>query len=381
MYSIVILGSTISALGVARDAHSLGLAATIFDTQSGPAAKTRFARSQIVTSSDETECLAHLKGLGGNRSALIATEDRWLRFLVRYRGEIQRAYTQVLHPGDDALRICLDKRRFSAWCQENTLPSPRCWSVEEACGGTPSRYPLLLRPAYTVHDRPALRIPKAVQVGSRDELIGWLDKYSSAGITPLITESLLQQRLTQYSVPIARSDGQMISFVARKVRPPADWCRGGTYVELAPSPGVEQLARQAAQRLDFFGIGEIEVLRAEDSGKNYLIEVNARPWLQYSLGIRSGRSLLGFVLGRRTVEGPMPRSEGIRWIDLTSDLYVCLSRSDGILWRGEIGLYEYLKSLLKANAYARFDVRDWRPFLAGFGDLGAMFRRELPGTR
>lgn len=169
-----------------------------------------------------------------------------------------------------------------------------------------------------------------------------------------------------------------MSFVARKVRPPANWCRSGTYVELAPSSGVEQLARQAAQKLDFFGIGEMEILRSEDSGKNYLIEVNARPWLQYSLATRSGRSLLGFVLGQRTVHNANLRSEGVRWIDLTSDLYVCLSRSEGMLWRGEIGLYEYLKSLLKANAYARFDVRDWRPFLAGFGDLAATFRRARP---
>ena len=60
---------------------------------------------------------------------------------------------------------------------------------------------------------------------------------------------------------------------------------------------VEQLARNAIERLDYFGIGEAEILRDKQTGEDYLIEINARPWLQYALAPASNHDFLGLVLG------------------------------------------------------------------------------------
>src|SRR5262249_37828384 len=159
-----------------------------------------------------------------------------------------------------------------------------------------------------------------------DELRDWLSQYENVGVTPLISESLLGHRLTQFSVPYARCGDTCVSFVARKLRPPADWCRVGTYVGLSPNPIVEALARRAVMALDCDGsIGEVEILRSEDEGKDYLIEINARPWLQYSIAVASGHNLLGVALGRDSGRGAALRKEGIWWLDFWADLYVCFS--------------------------------------------------------
>jgi hypothetical protein len=55
--------------------------------------------------------------------------------------------------------------------------------------------------------------------------------------------------------------------------------------------------------------------------------------------------------------------DGRRWINFESDLFVAFSSSMGAVRRGELGLGSYLKSLLRANVYARFDVRDPLPAL------------------
>src|SRR5262249_53875737 len=187
---------------------------------------------------DDVACLNRLTTLADDHCVLVATEDRWLRFLLRYRREIDGVYQHVLHPHNEALSICLDKAKFSAWCRAEALPSPQYWSVSEISQGAPIRSPLLLRPATTLHDRARLRLPKAVEVRSANELFTWLDTYSVADVAPVLSESLLDERLTQYSVPIARARGRILSFVARKLRPPAGWCRAGTYVELTRNPSL-----------------------------------------------------------------------------------------------------------------------------------------------
>jgi predicted ATP-grasp superfamily ATP-dependent carboligase len=166
-------------------------------------------------------------------------------------------------------------------------------------------------------------------------------------------------------VPFGRSADYLDVFVARKVRPAPKHCSVGSYVELAPQSEVESLARRAATALDYFGIGEVEILREDETGRLFLIEINARPWLQYALAPASGHDFLGALIGK-------PRSmrrvtEGRRWIDLESDVYGAFSSSVGAVRLGELGLGSYLLSLLRANVYARLDFRDLMPALRRSG--------------
>ena len=141
-----------------------------------------------------------------------------------------------------------------------------------------------------------------------------------------------------------------MSFVARKVRPPASWARTGTYVELEPNAEVERLAVRAVEALGYFGIGEVEILFSHDSGEYFVIEVNARPWLQYSLSIASGHDFLGFLLGRAGVE-TAAQKQGLRWLEFRSDLYTCFSRSEGLYWHGGLTTADYLSSIWNANVF------------------------------
>jgi len=97
----------------------------------------------------------------------------------------------------------------------------------------------------------------------------------------------------------------------------------------------------------------------ESTGSLFLIEINARPWLQYALAPASGYDFLGTLVGRKRLMRRM--QDGRRWINLESDLYVAFSSSIGAVRHGEVGLGAYLKSVLRANVYARFDLRDPMP--------------------
>lgn len=353
---LVILGSSLTALAVARDAHARGLAPVLVDTEAGIAFATR--RAQRVLAASAEEALARVLDHGGSANALVATGDDWLRFVAAHRARLDAAFGRVLHPSNPMLEILLDKHAFAQWCAANALPTPRTWLPDTEPGSVPLRFPLLVRPRATRHGRAPL--PKAVEVHDERELREWVCRYRARGASPLVSESLLGRQLTQYSVPFVRNGTSMLSFVARKLRPGPERCAEGTLVEMTRNAAVEQLARRAAECAEYFGIGEAEILHAHDEGRSYLIEINARPWLQYALAPATGRDFLGLLLGREVAAAPRARQR--TWINLRGDRAVAFDRAAGLVRRGQLGIGPYLRSLARCNVFAVFDVRDPLPF-------------------
>jgi predicted ATP-grasp superfamily ATP-dependent carboligase len=276
---------------------------------------------------------------------------------------LQTAFCDVLHPSNEALDICLSKAAFAEWCLSNTLEAPKYCRANDDSGLRTLRYPVLVRPTETLHHESIAKVPKATEAASLHELENILARFHIAGVAPIISESLLRHRLIQYSVPFARRDGEIRSFVARKLRPPPEWCTVGTCVELSPNAEVEALARRAVEALDYYGIGEVEILHSLDERQNYLVEINARPWMQYSLASASGHDFLRFMLGRDKIRKNPPAKRGYVWLDFTADFYVCFSGSVGIVRHGATNLSSYLLSLCRTNAHARFSWTDPKPWI------------------
>jgi predicted ATP-grasp superfamily ATP-dependent carboligase len=379
---LVILGSGITALAVVRDARRLGVASLVFDTEREIAAASRLTRTAIYTGRRREEVLAELLTLGRRTASdLVSTTDAWLRVLHAHRAELETAYQRILHPRGEAVEVCLSKERFAAWCAANRLPAPKTYRVPAAFdpGASTLPFPLMLRPAETLHSRPVAGIPKASTVASPEELARRLEDFRRADAIPVLSESLLGRRLTQYSVGLARVRGRTLTVVARKVRPLAEACASGTLVETTEQPGVEALARRAAELLDYEGIAEIEVLRDEGSGESFLIEINARPWVQFALGVAAGRDLLRFVLSDGAApESGAPARRTALWLDFHGDLYVCFGRGDGLVRTGKLPFMAYLRSLVRANVFARWSVTDPAPF---WSDTCALIARRFRRAR
>jgi carbamoylphosphate synthase large subunit len=157
MNSLVILGGTVTALGVLREARRLGFSCTVFDTRAGVAMRSRYARAVLMREHEDRALVSALVGLGAKQCALIATEDRWLEFVRTHRAVLEASYGAVLAASNEALRICLDKAAFARWCEEQKLPACRSWSLDRLAE---VRLPALIRPASTLHGRPTSVCPK-----------------------------------------------------------------------------------------------------------------------------------------------------------------------------------------------------------------------------
>jgi len=64
------------------------------------------------------------------------------------------------------------------------------------------------------------------------------------------------------------------------------------------APHIEPLAVRALEALDYLGVAEVEILFEPISARANLVEINARPWLQFALPHACGYDLLGHALGR-----------------------------------------------------------------------------------
>jgi predicted ATP-grasp superfamily ATP-dependent carboligase len=294
--------------------------------------------------------------------AVVADSDRWLRFVRMHCNELAGLGWQVLHPREDAIDICLDKSAFLRWCATNGLSAPRWFDETIAAQMDSSAYPLMVRPEWTQHSSNT-GLPKAIEVSNHDQLIYWQSRFGAAGVRLSICESLLREGILQFSVGAARDErGRVRTFVAEKIRPHALQCAGGTFVVKSRQDDVEQLAVQALDKLDLFGIAEVEVLYDAIARRGYLIEVNARPWLQFGLPYACGCDLLDHMAGN-SLRDSGRRRRSHAWLYFSSDLYACFARTDGLLRNGKIGVSQYLHSLLKSNVYAVWDWRDPRPAL------------------
>lgn len=364
MDTLVILGASITALAVARDAHAHRLSPVVVDRGEGPGTLCRYAQAVTTKDRDDFAILEQLESLARRSSSLIATSDEWLRFVVRHRGRLDAAFAMVLHPRNKALEICLDKSAFARWCNAAALPTPLTWNGLRDSVPDTARLPFLVRPANTLHNNRELGIPKAVQVFEQSELEQWLTRYAEASLEPLVSESLLGRDLEQISISFARREDRSLVLSARKVRPAADRCAVGSCVELHPDPVAAGLASRAAQLLDYFGIGEMEILLDHSTGEHLVIEINARPWLQYALAPASGHDFLGLVLGLPSRRSAPRVTEGKTWLNLYDDLFNAFSRSVGEVRHGRTSAGAYIASVSRSNVFALLDWRDPAPLLA-----------------
>jgi predicted ATP-grasp superfamily ATP-dependent carboligase len=377
---LVILGNGITALAVARDARRLGLRPLLVDKDDGVAMATRCARVQLLHGPLQEIAIPWLCALAREQpSQLIATSDDWLRILLAHRDDLESSYARVLHPANEQLAICLDKPRFAAWCVQHGLRTPRQFQLAELIDDAALPCPMLLRPAHTRHAVLPALIPKAREITSRAELLHYAARFRRVGLQPVLTESLLGRPLRQYSVGFARQQAQILTVVAHKLRPLPAACATGSLVEEAPDAPLEALGRQVAQLLDYRGIGELEVLRDLATGEDFLIELNARPWLQFALGEATGRDLLGLASGVQR-KPAQPRRTSARWVDMRADLRACFARPDGLVRSGQLGLRAYLASLARAHLFACWSLRDPGPFWRELRDLvSRRWRPDAPG--
>jgi peptidoglycan/xylan/chitin deacetylase (PgdA/CDA1 family)/predicted ATP-grasp superfamily ATP-dependent carboligase len=363
----VILGTSLTALAVARNASDLGLDPLLVDDEEGIAAATSRAEVRLFRGSDDDRIIRELTARAKETpSCLIATSDKWLRFVARNREALDLDFARILHPRNEVLETCLDKRAFASFCERHGFPAPRVFDLHQP-RTRPLPFPVLVRPNQSGLV-PRSVVEKATHVDSWRALDELTRSYARAGVAAFATESLLGRNLEQWSVGLARRDGRIVGITAKKLRPAPAACSVGTFVALAWDEPAFALASSVVTALALEGFAEVEILRDVDSGGMFVIEVNPRPWVQFSLAPASGHDLLGFLLDPDSHNPRAAQRDSKVWVDLTHDAFAVLARSSVT----DVDTLEWLRSLATANTYAVFSAGDLGPSRKGLRNLARL---------
>jgi predicted ATP-grasp superfamily ATP-dependent carboligase len=392
--AFIVLGSSATALALGRRIHAAGCLAVHVDTEDRPgdiatrsrmwAQKHRAARGPATR-----ELLMRIAAEhdGPTRPYLVGTGDEDLWFIAAHRAELDVRF-DVLHPPNEAMVTCLDKARFLGFCDANGLPAPS-WFVTRGTadavrrGVPPGALPLVAR--VTSRQRGPSAFPKMFRLDTRADLEA-LAALAQDTLGPddeiVFSESLLGRDLVRYSVAFCRARHACLAFEAIKERPSATTGMVGTYVTLADAPEARAIALRAAEALDFYGMGEMEIFLDRSRNRYYAIEINARPWLQLGMETLAGCDFVGFLAGRsQGTSGD--RRPGAAWVDVIGDLFWRYSRTSGQRATGDAS---YLRSLVNVRSFKYFTPQDPVPAMVeaarwiGTTMLRRRSRRDGGGT-
>jgi predicted ATP-grasp superfamily ATP-dependent carboligase len=262
----------------------------------------------------------------------------------------------------------LDKERFQALAERRRLPVPRRIDWERLGA---ERGPVLVKPKMRTHWEDS---PVKMQLFSGHGKARIFPSGREARLDPLVKRLAAYLQFQEY-VPggdeaiwsfhgFAAPGGEVLAgFVGRKIRTYPPRTGDSAYLRLAHDHALVSLGRDIAARLGVAGVFKMDFKRHPESGRWYLLEINARFNLWHYLGAKNGINLTrvayDFLLyGRRPP--PARASTRYRWLAWRYDRRAFRD----LHAHGELGAARWVWSLAQApKVYEFFSWSDPLPFM------------------
>jgi predicted ATP-grasp superfamily ATP-dependent carboligase len=314
-------------------------------------------------------------------AVLFPANDAYVLFLARHRDRLAGSFLFTIPPGD-LLEVILDKRRQYALADDVGMPHARTFTPESREDvnriADAIEYPALVKPYFTHLWQAQFGIVKGLRADNPRQLREHYERVFANGLGALVQEIIPGPNPNHFLVDVYISaDGRpLATFVARKRRQYPTEFGVGTMLESVDCPELARLAVGFCRDIGYRGLGEIEVKRDERDGQFKLIELNPRLWQQAAHAARCGIdfALLQYLdlTGQQTASSSRSRV-GVKWLDLVNDLL-----AGHEYWRrGELTLWNWLRSYRGTEAFSRFAFDDPIPF---FATRGAAALRRLVRT-
>jgi predicted ATP-grasp superfamily ATP-dependent carboligase len=166
------------------------------------------------------------------------------------------------------------------------------------------------------------------------------------------------------------------SFTARKRRQGTNGTGVGLYVERVDDAEAEAAAIALLRELKCVGLSEVELKRHSENGRLYVIEINARVWLQVGLagacGINFPELYYNLATGLPTPSVSANRTRSMAWQDLCHDCWATFRRG-GYRSKGAVTVMQWFAQTLRARTGPVASMRDPMPAVAWMCHLAAKF--------
>ncbi|MBZ4646264.1 MAG: hypothetical protein JG777_1753 [Clostridia bacterium] len=299
---------------------------------------------------------------------LIPTNDKAVCFIAKNKNILEKDFI-VPTPSWDIIECSIDKRLAHSIAMKHDIPTPNTFFPKDENElknfMNNIQFPVIVKPAM-VHKFYKNAGAKAFLAESESELLR-LYRETCKIIDP--SEIMIQELIPGgpellYTFGSFFKNGKTVAgWSGRKIRQkPMDFgdC---TLAESIFEPEVMNIGSTFLKAIGYYGISEVEIKKDPRDGKFKFIEMNPRTWLWHSLAIRTGVNfpyiLYSDIIGEKTPE-LTSFEEHVKFIHLYTDLYIAMK----CIFKGDLSLREYIKSIKGKKEFAVLSLKDPMPFIA-----------------
>lgn len=124
--NVIILGGHIQALGLARQAHSIGVRVVLLLQDGFSVARFSNAVDKVVICTELKKLKEAIQPFAGKQTLLFPTSDEYIEFLTDNYYELTEQYVLGI-PKPECVEIFADKRETYPFAERNGIPHPLSW--------------------------------------------------------------------------------------------------------------------------------------------------------------------------------------------------------------------------------------------------------------
>jgi predicted ATP-grasp superfamily ATP-dependent carboligase len=351
--------------------------------------RTNVCQKILITDTKSEELIRLLEALGpglGEKAVLYPCTDMSVLLLSKHRQRLAEWYYLAL-PDNDVVEMLVDKIRFYHFAKDAGLPLPGTLFLKNRADAEQAarelNFPFILKPPFKTITWEQNTKAKVYKVKTAEEFLELYDRCSSWADLLMVQEWIEGPDANLYSCNcyFNASHQPLVTFIARKLRqwPPETGtsCLG----EEVRNDEVLEVSVRLFEKVNYFGLGYVEMKRDERTGKSYIIEPNiGRPTGRSAIAEAGGVELL-YTMYCDLLGWPLPpnreqKYQGVKWIYWRHDVQSALH----YLLRGELTPAGLIRSWRGRKACAIYSRTDPAPF---WHDLFRNFNRlfNLKRTR
>jgi predicted ATP-grasp superfamily ATP-dependent carboligase len=318
-------------------------------------------------------------------SVILPCEDEALELIGKHREMLLELGMIPFEADDQVLLAMLDKSRTYELAQEIGIEAPLSFNVHTqddiAVALERISYPCALKPVHSHAFARHFAGMKAFRVHSDDDMRAALSRTVTLGIEMIVTE-IIPGRDDQYFSYYSYIDAEgrpLLHATKRKLRQHPIWFGSGCFHATDRNPEVAELGLRFFEGVGLRGLGNVEFKRDSRDGRLKLIECNHRFTAATGLMRAAGLDLPLFVYNKLT-DRPLPPVDRYRagltmWYPMKDVRAFAAYRR-----HGEIGWFEWLRSIVRRHHFPVASASDPRPVLANnlrfFGRVRRVLRRR-----
>ncbi len=345
-------------------------------------AQTNVCEHKFQAGTSDLEFIELLVELGpqfNQKPVLFPCADMSVLLISRNRQRLRNFYHIAL-PAEATVEMLMDKVHFYTFALKEGFPIPQTFFLRNEkdleIAAEKLSYPCMLKPPLKSPEW-AKNAKKVYKISSADELRQiYREKHQFAEL--LMAQEWIEggdTSLFSLNCYFNRDGQPLATFIARKIR---QWPIETGVSSLGEEVRNDEVLKESVnlfKYVNYHGLGYVEMKQDSRTGKHYIIEPNiGRPTGRSAISEAGGVELLYTnycdMTGQRLPKNRVQKYGNAKWIYLRRDL-----QSAFAYWkRGDLTVWQWLKTMRGKKFYALFSWRDPKPF---FQDLKDTYYKKV----